>query len=177
MYVSLSYTDLNRRNTVFVFLWVHLRNTWIPIQPVGAPLSPLLHTASSHLPCTPPIHTCSYLFTPSTTARPQTSTPLEESTRCLRFHKIFFYFESFVNESIVLSFLSPTCIAHTVAIVLHARVNPIYVGSWGETCLSHLPYNQTSHSHLPYTYSHLYTKYDCSAADLNPIGGINKVPL
>jgi len=34
-------------------------------------------------------------------------------------YKIFFYFESFVHESIVLSFLPPTCIAHTVAILLH----------------------------------------------------------
>ena len=35
-------------------------------------------------------------------------------------YKIFVYFEWFVNESIVLSFLPPTCIAHTVAILLHA---------------------------------------------------------
>ena len=29
------------------------------------------------------------------------------------------YFQSFVHESIVLSFVRPTCIAHTVAILLH----------------------------------------------------------
>jgi len=34
-------------------------------------------------------------------------------------YKIFVYFESFVHEAIVLSFLPPTCIAHTVAIRLH----------------------------------------------------------
>ena len=34
-------------------------------------------------------------------------------------YKIVIYFESFVHESIVLSFLEPTCIAHTVAILLH----------------------------------------------------------
>jgi len=33
--------------------------------------------------------------------------------------KIFLYFESFVHESIVLSFLLPSCIAHTVAILVH----------------------------------------------------------
>jgi len=33
--------------------------------------------------------------------------------------QIFVYFQSFVNESIVLSFHPPTCIAHTDAILLH----------------------------------------------------------
>jgi len=37
----------------------------------------------------------------------------------LGLYKIFFYFESFVHESIVLSFSRPACIAHTVAILLH----------------------------------------------------------
>jgi len=32
---------------------------------------------------------------------------------------MFFYFESFVHESIALSFLPPTWIAHTVAMLLH----------------------------------------------------------
>jgi len=31
----------------------------------------------------------------------------------------FFYFEPFVHESIAFSFLPPTCIAHTVGILLH----------------------------------------------------------
>ena len=35
MYVSISYTELTRRNTVFIFLWQHSRNTLIPIQHVG----------------------------------------------------------------------------------------------------------------------------------------------
>jgi len=34
-------------------------------------------------------------------------------------YQIFVYFESFVHESTVLSFLPPPCIAHTVAILLH----------------------------------------------------------
>jgi len=34
-------------------------------------------------------------------------------------YKRFVHFESFVHESIVLLFLPPTCIAHTVAILLH----------------------------------------------------------
>jgi len=34
-------------------------------------------------------------------------------------YKIFFYFEAFVHESIILSFPSPTCIGHTVAIQMH----------------------------------------------------------
>jgi len=34
-------------------------------------------------------------------------------------YKIFFYFESFMHESIVSSFAPPTCIAYTVVIVLH----------------------------------------------------------
>ena len=38
-------------------------------------------------------------------------------SRQLGLYKIFFYFESFVHESIVLSFLPPTCIGHTVAIL------------------------------------------------------------
>jgi len=37
----------------------------------------------------------------------------------LGLYNIFFYFESFVHELIVLSFLPPTCIAHTFAILLH----------------------------------------------------------
>jgi len=37
----------------------------------------------------------------------------------LAFTRYSFYFESFVHEPIVLSFLPPTCIAHTVAILLH----------------------------------------------------------
>jgi len=35
-------------------------------------------------------------------------------------YKIFLYFDSFVHESIVLSFLPPICIGHTVAILLRA---------------------------------------------------------
>jgi len=35
MYVSVSYTGLYRRNTIFVFLWLRHRNTWISIQHVG----------------------------------------------------------------------------------------------------------------------------------------------
>jgi len=35
MYVSMSYTGLTRRNTVFRFLWLRHRNTWISIQRVG----------------------------------------------------------------------------------------------------------------------------------------------
>jgi len=35
MYVSMSYAGLTRWNTVFVFLWLRPRNTWIPIQHVG----------------------------------------------------------------------------------------------------------------------------------------------
>jgi len=34
-------------------------------------------------------------------------------------YKIFFYFWSFVHDSIVLSFSRPACITHTVAIPLH----------------------------------------------------------
>jgi len=34
-------------------------------------------------------------------------------------YKTFFYFESLVHESIVLSFLPPTCTAHTVTMLLH----------------------------------------------------------
>ena len=37
----------------------------------------------------------------------------------LDFYKIFFYFQSFVHESIVLSFFRPACIAHAVAILFH----------------------------------------------------------
>jgi len=37
----------------------------------------------------------------------------------LGFHKIFFDFESCAHGSIVLSFLPPTCISHTVAILVH----------------------------------------------------------
>ena len=33
-------------------------------------------------------------------------------------YKIFFYFEPFVHESTIFSFPAPTCIAHTVAILL-----------------------------------------------------------
>jgi len=36
MYVSMSYTGLIRRNTVFIFLWWRHRNTWISIQYVGS---------------------------------------------------------------------------------------------------------------------------------------------
>jgi len=46
----------------------------------------------------------------------------EEATwplRQLGLYKMFFYFQSFVHESIVLSFFWPACIAHTVAILLH----------------------------------------------------------
>ena len=41
------------------------------------------------------------------------------STTSLGLYKILFYFESFVHKSIVLSFLPPTCVALTVAILLH----------------------------------------------------------
>ena len=34
-------------------------------------------------------------------------------------YQIFFAYESFVHESIVLSFFRPACIAHTVATLLH----------------------------------------------------------
>ena len=35
MYVSMSYTGLHRRDTLFVFVWLRHRNTWIRIQQVG----------------------------------------------------------------------------------------------------------------------------------------------
>jgi len=35
MYVSMSYTGLTRRNTLFILLWLRHRNTWIAIQHVG----------------------------------------------------------------------------------------------------------------------------------------------
>ena len=35
MYLSVSYTGVTRRNTVFIFLWSRHRNTWISIQHVG----------------------------------------------------------------------------------------------------------------------------------------------
>ena len=38
---------------------------------------------------------------------------------CFGLYKIFFFFESFVHKSIVLSFLPPICIAHSVATLLH----------------------------------------------------------
>jgi len=46
---------------------------------------------------------------------------ISQSTRTpqLGLHKIFFYYESFMHESIILSFPQPTCIAHTVAVLLH----------------------------------------------------------
>jgi len=34
-YVSMSYTGLHRRNTLFVFVWLRHSNTWIRIQHVG----------------------------------------------------------------------------------------------------------------------------------------------
>jgi len=34
-------------------------------------------------------------------------------------YNIFFYFEAFVHESIILSFPPPTCIGHTVATVMY----------------------------------------------------------
>jgi len=39
--------------------------------------------------------------------------------RYIGLYKILFYFESFVHESIVLSFFRPACIGHTVAILSH----------------------------------------------------------
>jgi len=43
IFIRMSYTGLNRRNTLFLLLWLRHRNTWIPIQHVGppTPLPPL----------------------------------------------------------------------------------------------------------------------------------------
>jgi len=45
--------------------------------------------------------------------------PVDDTLPQVGLYKIFFYFESFVHESNLRSFLLPTCIAHTVAIRLH----------------------------------------------------------
>jgi len=41
-YIFMLYTGLTRRNTLFIFLWLRPRNTWIPIQHVGFPPGVLL---------------------------------------------------------------------------------------------------------------------------------------
>jgi len=46
MYVSMSYTGLTRRYTLFIFVWLRHRNTWIPIQHLGYPgYRPLVYQA------------------------------------------------------------------------------------------------------------------------------------
>jgi len=39
--------------------------------------------------------------------------------RWIGLYKIFFYFEAFVHESIIPFLPPPTCIAHTIALLLH----------------------------------------------------------
>ena len=41
------------------------------------------------------------------------------NTYMVSLDKIFVHFEAFVQESIIPLFLTPTCIAHTIAILLH----------------------------------------------------------
>jgi len=54
-------------------------------------------------------------------------------------YKIFFYFESFVHESNLLSFLPPTCIAHPVAIPLH-DYRAVYDPPLDPPSICHAPY-------------------------------------
>jgi len=53
---------------------------------------------------------------------------------------VFFYVQSFMHESIVLSFVRPACIAHIVAIRLHGYW-AIYDSPSNLRFVRHTPYN------------------------------------
>ena len=55
-------------------------------------------------------------------------------------YKILFYFEAVVHESIILLLPPPTCIAHTIAILLHDYC-AIYDPPSEPSFICHIPYN------------------------------------
>jgi len=62
------------------------------------------------------------------------------STSGVGLYKIFFHFEAFVHESIILYSPLPTCIAHTIEILLYGYCAKYYLPP-NPPCVCHTPYN------------------------------------